>query len=93
MKKEKEIPTITKEEIETIMGKHTYIVYQQILVKKERTENCIKDYWCTIVRRVQAINEYEALGKFIVQTSNEYPDSYEKMTPQCNTLFGMKSIE
>lgn len=68
-----------------------FIVYQQIMVKQELVNNNNMVYWDTVVRRVKANTQEEAIGKFVVSTNDVV--SIQKLNIVCIELSTLKCIE
>ena len=73
------------------MVNKTYIVYQNVVVKQEMAGYNNNVEMAVIVRRVKAKSEAEAIGKFILNTSNEIYQ--QKLEPCCIELTNLKLIE
>lgn len=61
-----------------------FIITQTILVSQQHNENEITNNWDIIIRKVKANNESEAIGKFIINTSQI--KAKEKLSVACIDL-------
>jgi hypothetical protein len=61
-----------------------FLVTQMTVERKEQIGNQTFQHWNLIIRFVDANSKEEALGKFIIETSNE--KRIEKLTPNVNNV-------
>lgn len=71
---------------------HTYIVYQNI-TSEEINNNYVYVGADTIVRKVMANSENEAIGKFIRQTYDIKVPNGRKLDPMCIPFNTLRTID